>query len=83
MTELEQLRTEIDRIDTQIAKNIKMRLDIVKLIGKIKKQTGTAITDSAREKIVIKKFTDIAGKNMESVIKCIIEVCKKAEELNG
>ncbi|MBQ0066752.1 MAG: chorismate mutase [Phascolarctobacterium sp.] len=79
MTELEQLRTEIDRIDTQIAKNVKMRLDIVKLIGRIKKQNGTAITDSDREKIVIKNFTDIAGKNTESIIKTIIEVSKKEE----
>lgn len=79
MTELEQLRTEIDRIDTQIAKNIKMRLDIVKLIGRIKKQNGTAITDSAREKIVIKNFTDITGKNTEPIIKTIIEVSKKVE----
>lgn len=83
MTELEQLRTEIDRIDTQIAKNIKMRLDIVKLIGDYKQKNKIPVTDKDREQEVIKKFTDIAGKNMESVIKCIIEVCKKAEELNG
>lgn len=79
MTELEQLRTEIDRIDTQIAKNIKMRLEVAKLIGKIKKQTGTAITDNAREKVVIKNFTDIAGKNTELIIKAIIKTSKKEE----
>lgn len=79
MTELEQLRTEIDRIDTQIAKNIKMRLDIVKLIGDYKQKNKIPVTDKDREQEVIKKFTDIAGKNMESIIKTIIEVSKKIE----
>lgn len=79
MTELEQLRTEIDRIDTQIAKNIKMRLDIVKLIGDYKQKNKIPVTDKDREQEVIKKFTDIAGKNTESIIKTIIEVSKKVE----
>ncbi|MCQ2381601.1 MAG: chorismate mutase [Acidaminococcaceae bacterium] len=79
MTELEQLRTEIDRIDTQIAKNIKMRLDIVKLIGDYKQKNKIPVMDKDREQEVIKKFTDIAGKNTESIIKTIIEVSKKVE----
>ena len=41
MTELENLRQEIDRLDTQIAKNIKMRLDIAALIGKYKKESSS------------------------------------------
>lgn len=79
MTELENLRQEIDRLDTQIAKNIKMRLDIAALIGKYKKENNLEITDKAREKKVIENFVNLAGKNTEQIIKAIIETSKKEE----
>lgn len=79
MTELENLRQEIDRLDTQIAKNIKMRLDIAALIGKYKKENNLEITDKTREIKVIEKFVNIAGKNTAPIIKAIIEASKKEE----
>lgn len=80
MTELENLRQEIDRLDTQIAKNIKMRLDIAALIGKYKKENNLEITDKTRETKVIEKFVNIAGKNTEPIITAIINASKEQEK---
>ena len=57
--DLQQLRNEIDAIDSQILSLINQRLEIGKKVGEIKKKTGGSILDRTRERNVIEKLSKI------------------------
>jgi len=79
MNELEQLRCEIDRLDKQLAQNLNMRLNLVKLIGIYKRKNNINITDTKREQEIIKNFVSLAGPNTETVIQAIIKCSKDTQ----
>ena len=49
MTELEQLRSEIDRVDKELAALFCRRMELVKKIADVKEAAGLPICDPARE----------------------------------
>ncbi|MGI0056390.1 MAG: aminotransferase class I/II-fold pyridoxal phosphate-dependent enzyme [Nitrosarchaeum sp.] len=49
MSDINQLRNRIDEITIEMIKILKIRMDISKEIGEIKKNTGKGITDETRE----------------------------------
>ena len=57
--DLNQLRNQIDSIDSKILKLINQRLEIGKKVGIIKKETNTRILDRIREQNVIEKLSKI------------------------
>lgn len=69
MTEIKLLRNEINKIDAQLLKLLKQRIDISKKMGKIKKEKNIAIFDIDREKEIIDNYT----KNEDSLNKKYIE----------
>lgn len=69
MTEIKLLRNEINKIDAQLLKLLKQRIDISKKMGKIKKEKNIAIFDMDREKEIIDNYT----KNEDSLNKKYIE----------
>jgi monofunctional chorismate mutase len=52
---LEQLRTEIDEIDSQIATLLSRRHEVVIEIGKLKHATGVQVYDDTRERFVLER----------------------------
>ena len=49
MSDINQLRNRIDEITVEMIKMLKIRTDISKEIGEIKKNTGKGVTDEIRE----------------------------------
>ena len=48
MTDLSQLRSEIDRIDTQLFELFSQRVDVARRIGDYKRERGLAVFDPTR-----------------------------------
>ena len=55
MNKLDQLRSEINKIDEEMAKLFVKRMNVVERIAKYKQSTGMEVLDTAREKIVIEE----------------------------
>jgi len=76
------IRYEIDMTDSLISELLKKRFDLVKKIGKLKKQNGIKITDKKREENVIKNVLKNAGsykKEIEEVFRKVIIVSRRIE----
>lgn len=56
LRELEDLRSEIDRIDSEILKLVQKRLEIAREIAAIKAKRGLEVTDTVREKAVLESW---------------------------
>jgi chorismate mutase len=54
--ELERLRKKVNEIDDKIISLLGKRQSIVKLIGKIKKNSGVKILSAARERQILKRI---------------------------
>ncbi|MBP5245796.1 MAG: chorismate mutase, partial [Clostridia bacterium] len=57
MESLNEIRVEIDKIDNDIAKLFKERMDAVKKVAEYKKEHGIPIEDKERENAMIQKNT--------------------------
>ena len=55
MKEINELRKEIDDIDSELIELFCRRMERAKQIGLLKKQSGTPVLDRAREKVVLEK----------------------------
>jgi chorismate mutase len=84
---LQDLRKEIDTVDSEIVRLIVERLRIAEEIGREKKKDGKRIIDCDREQIVmrnIKRFAVANGvdeKDIEAIYTQIINASRKTEEL--
>ena len=76
---LEQLRSDIDKIDLKILELINHRLDLGKEIGQIKQKRKVGVLDSSREKQVIEKILkNNKGPADEQILKYIFNVIMTA-----
>ncbi len=71
--ELKDLREKIDKIDDQIVELFKQRLEIVKAVGEVKKQTGKMVNDPEREKNILIRLTENATDTQKMYIKRVFE----------
>jgi 3-deoxy-7-phosphoheptulonate synthase/chorismate mutase len=84
--DIEELRSEINKLNKDIIEKIKKRVEIAQKIGEVKKKHGKPIKDKARESIVYQQVKRLSEKNclpsdnIESIFKEIINICIKAEE---
>ena len=53
MADLSQLRSEIDRIDTQLFELFSQRVDVARRIGDYKRERGLAVFDPTRERLPV------------------------------
>lgn len=84
-SELQRLRTKINKIDTEIVKLIVSRLEFSKKIGELKKITGIEIHDLDREKEILEKITKkIANsdtfKKITRIFKEIFKISRKIQK---
>ncbi|NLN55142.1 MAG: shikimate dehydrogenase [Clostridiales bacterium] len=73
MTNIENLRRQIDSLDEEIKSLLLKRLEIVSEIGKIKGENLIAVKDRRREEEIIKRLTENAGRQGETYIKHIYD----------
>lgn len=62
--ELENLRTEIDKIDDQLVRLLEQRMDVACEIGKYKKEHGLKALDPARER---QKLAEMVSKSRDDM----------------
>jgi len=67
MTELDQLRQEIDRLDADIVKLLSERFEVVRRIGDVKKREGLPVLNAAREQIVLEKVAGMVKNEEEKL----------------
>jgi len=73
--DLNQLREQIDNIDSKILNLINERLEIGKKVGVIKKKSGSNVLDKSREQKVIEKLSKInKGPSEEELLRYIFSV---------
>ena len=65
MKNLENIRTEIDSIDDELAKLIRRRLEITAEVAEAKQSMGAAVNDPARERAILTKVTECVGPEYE------------------
>ena len=81
MKTLDELRKEIDEIDIEIIHLLGKRMDIVREIGKLKKENDLAPLDEKRWQEVVKKVSKIAkdhSLSQDLIIKIYEEIHKTA-----
>jgi chorismate mutase / prephenate dehydratase len=86
---LDNLRKQIDEMDTRIIKLIGERIQITRQIGKEKMETGQPIEDKAREKVVLEKVKNLAraeklnAEEMEKIYQHIILTSKEVQGITA
>jgi len=86
---LEELRNEIDEVDTAMVELIAQRVRIAEQIGIEKKQLGELIEDKQRENLIFSKVRkaalamEIDSDNVESIYKSIIHTCKSVQKTSS
>ena len=84
--EIEELRKEINRLNTEILEKLAQRIEVAKEIGAVKKRHGLPIVDRGREKRVIEQVRGLAlslgldADGTERVFREIIRLCTDAEK---
>ena len=71
MTNLEEIRSETDKIDDEIAKLFEKRLNLVASVAKVKAETNTAILKPTREREIISRLTKEHGEMSADYMKLL------------
>ena len=58
---IDELRKEIDRIDSEIVRLYGERMTAAERIGEYKKERGMPVTDPARERELLRRVGELAG----------------------
>ena len=76
-----QLRQKIDDFDEEIIQLLKKRMHISKEVGKLKEELHIPIEDLTREKEIIERLTQQAGRNLseEQLIRIFTAVFKTSK----
>ena len=81
---LTQLRAWVDAIDHELALLVKRRLDVAKVIGESKKQTGKAVLDPKREAAVRRTYAEAIGGSPEladKLVDLLIEAARQQQSI--
>jgi len=71
MTSLEEIRTETDKIDDEIAKLFERRLQLVESVAKVKVETNTSVLKPTREREIISRLTKRHGEMSADYLKLL------------
>ena len=78
---LEEVRKEIDKVDSQIKKLFSERMELAENVSKVKAETGDVILKPEREEIIISNLTEDVKpsivKEYTALIKRIMEISRK------
>ena len=68
---MEEYRSQINDIDKEIVRLYTERMEVVKSIGKYKKENNLPVKDSRREKELLEKITEMAGDEYDNDIRSL------------
>ena len=68
---MEEYRSQINDIDKEIVRLYAERMEVVKSIGKYKKENNLPVKDSRREKELLEKITEMAGEEYDNDIRSL------------
>ena len=68
---MEEYRSQINDIDKEIVRLYTERMEVVKSIGKYKKENNLPVKDSRREKELLEKITEMAGEEYDNDIRSL------------
>jgi monofunctional chorismate mutase len=82
---LQELRREIQKLDTEIVRLIDRRMSIVRQIANLKKGTGLPILDAAREDavfthVVNQPHDEIGTDNLKLFYQTILEISRRIQK---
>jgi chorismate mutase len=81
MKTLENLRTEIDKIDQQLIALVDQRIAVAKQIQQYKKSTGLSTEDLNREHLIIKnlceRYPKVPQETIRSIYQSLFDSSKK------
>jgi len=83
---LEELRKQVDALDSEIIRLISERMKVTREIGQKKKEAGTPIEDKNREKIVLERARNLAlemGLNPEDIKRIYQRILTASKEVQG
>ena len=77
-----ELRQKIDKLDEDIIQLLKRRMGISKEVGKLKEELDIPVEDKEREKEIIDRLTQHAGRNLseEQLIRIFTAVFKSSKQ---
>lgn len=82
MPEIKGLREQINRVDREIVRLLEERVEVVKEIGRIKRERGFGVSDPDRESEVldnVSSSTKLDRKFVRGLFRSIIEYCKNEQ----
>ena len=68
MDELENLRRDIDGIDSQLVELFCRRMDVTRRVGEYKRERGVPVLDQARERQVLQNKGELAGDELRPAV---------------
>lgn len=68
---LEEIRKQIDEIDTQLAGLFKKRMECAKKVAEVKKTENKVILNKSREREIVSRMADLVGEELESRVKVL------------
>ncbi|MBQ6930497.1 MAG: chorismate mutase, partial [Clostridia bacterium] len=71
---LQQIRQDIDSIDTQLVNLFRQRLEKAASVAEYKKQNSMSIYDPARERALLERVSDLAGEEHEANTRLIFSL---------
>ncbi|MDR1044850.1 MAG: chorismate mutase [Candidatus Adiutrix sp.] len=86
MTEprLDQLRSEIDRLDRRMLELLKQRAALALAIGRLKKAAGRPVLDPTREAEILARLgrqaRPLSPEAVQNIFKAVIQACRRLEE---
>lgn len=85
VTELAQLREQIDKIDDRILELVAERIRVVLRIGELKRKSGIPVYDAERERAIFERLSHIAPKPataeiVRSIFERIVDESRRAEQ---
>jgi len=81
-TNLESLRKQIDKIDSQLAKLLVKRFDLVEIIGQVKLENKISVVDRNREQEIVDRLlaeTDLDKRFVAQLFSVIFKESRKQQ----
>lgn len=80
--ELKDIRTEIDKIDTELASLLAQRLALSREVASSKRESGKAVRDTQREEQILRRVCELAGEENAPYVKEIYtEIMRQSRAL--
>jgi len=66
-----ELRESIDRVDSELVRLYKERMDLVRQVGRYKKENNLPVLDTERERALLNRVGDLAGEQDEKGVRAL------------